>query len=173
MNTQLAPVKALPEVPTTTDERDREGLAAGLIGAVAVAAFFLVVDLARGRPLLTPTILGIALLDGPSAVARPELIHVSLGIVAFFTTVHFLAFAAVGRIASSLIAIGERYKDASFGAFLLIVMSLYGFEAACSLFASDVVGALGAWEMFAANLLAVIGMTAYFWHRHPDFTVET
>jgi hypothetical protein len=172
MDTQLAPAKVPSEIQPAINERDREGLVAGLIGALAVAAFFLAVDVARGRPLQTPSILGTALLDGPSAVARPELIHVSLGIVAFFTLVHFTAFAVVGRIAASLVAIGERYKDASFGAFLLIVMSLYGFEAACSLFASDVVGALGAWEMFAANLLAVIGMTAYFWHRHPDFTVE-
>jgi hypothetical protein len=153
--------------------RTKEGLVAGLIGATSVAAFFFVVDVARGRPLLTPTILGTALLEGPAAVARPETIHVSLGIVAFFTLVHFIAFAVIGRIASALLALGERYADASYGVFMLIVMSLYGFEAACSMFASDVVGALGAWEMFAANLLAVIGMTGYFWRRHPKFTVVT
>src|SRR2546425_12202169 len=38
----------------------REGVVAGLIGAVVVAVWFLVFDPARGRPFLTPGLLGVA-----------------------------------------------------------------------------------------------------------------
>ena len=43
-----------------TGERSvlKEGIVAGLIGAAAVAVWFFVFDLARGRPLLTPGLLG-------------------------------------------------------------------------------------------------------------------
>src|SRR2546430_3897385 len=44
----------------------REGVVAGLIGAVVVAVWFLFFDLARGRPFLTPGLLGGAVFRGPS-----------------------------------------------------------------------------------------------------------
>jgi len=44
----------------------REGVVAGLIGAVVVAVWFLFFDLARGRPFLTPGLLGGAVFRGPA-----------------------------------------------------------------------------------------------------------
>ncbi len=179
MGTQIAP-SILPV--TVTDARTSEGyelsrlgegLVTGLIGAAAIAGFFFSVDLARGQPLHTPTILGTALLRGPAAVAHPETISVSIAMVTFFTLVHFLVFAGIGVVASSLVRLGERYPDASYGALVLIVMALYGFEAACAVFAVEVVGALGAGQFFAANLLAVLGMSGFLWYRHPRFQILT
>src|SRR5438094_265370 len=42
----------------------REGIIAGLIGAAVVAVWFLILDVARGRPFLTPTILRAAVFFG-------------------------------------------------------------------------------------------------------------
>jgi hypothetical protein len=179
MGTQIAP-SILPV--TVTESRTSEGhelsrlgegLVTGLIGAAAIAGFFFVVDLSRGQPLHTPTILGTALLRGPAAVARPETISVSIAMITFFTLVHFLVFAAIGVLASSLVRLGERYPDASYGALVVIIMALYGLEAACTVFAGEVVGALGAGQFFAANLLAMLGMCGFLWYRHPRFTVVT
>ncbi len=39
----------------------REGIVAGLLGATAVAVWFLVVDTIAGRPFLTPAMLGASL----------------------------------------------------------------------------------------------------------------
>ena len=38
----------------------REGICAGLIGAAVVAVWFLLLDLWRGQPFLTPGLLGAA-----------------------------------------------------------------------------------------------------------------
>ena len=42
----------------------REGVVGGLIGAAVVALWFLLFDLARGKPLLTPALLGAAVFYG-------------------------------------------------------------------------------------------------------------
>ena len=39
----------------------KEGFIAGIVGALTVALWFLVVDMMHGRPFYTPTILGTAL----------------------------------------------------------------------------------------------------------------
>ena len=50
----------------------KEGLILGLIGAAAVAAWFLLVDLIAGRPFFTPAVLGSFVFFGlrdPAAVS--------------------------------------------------------------------------------------------------------
>src|SRR5947207_1181536 len=47
----------------------REGVVAGLIGAVVVAVWFLAFDIARGKPFLTPGLLGAAVFQGVTAPA--------------------------------------------------------------------------------------------------------
>src|ERR687892_97720 len=83
----------------------REGAVAGVIGAAVVALWFLVFDIARGRPLLTPALLGAAFFLGADAPADLE---VRLGPVLGYTLLHGLAFVAFGIIAASVIAATER-----------------------------------------------------------------
>src|SRR5437879_8435009 len=68
----------------------REGFIAGLIGAGAVALWFLVVDIIAGRPFFTPAMLGSAVFFGEtdpskaviafSRVVPYTMIHVSFGV---------------------------------------------------------------------------------------------
>ena len=83
----------------------REGVVAGLIGAVVVALWFLVFDVARGRPLLTPALLGAAVFYG---VNNPIGLHVQPSLVLGYTVIHGLAFIAFGIIAAGVIAASER-----------------------------------------------------------------
>ena len=78
---------------TATEERTavREGIVTGLIGASVVALFFLGVDLIRGVPGLTPSVLGeVFVLRRPSAVTT----SVDMTAAALYTGVHLLTFAA-------------------------------------------------------------------------------
>src|SRR6185295_9479726 len=77
-----------------------QGLAAGVLGAAAVAIWFLIVDLVAGRPFFTPSILGTALFQGSAAVATPERVPVSLEMVVVFTWIHVLVFVIIGVAAS-------------------------------------------------------------------------
>src|SRR3989337_80757 len=79
----------------------REGIVAGLLGAAVVAVWFLFFDLARGRPLLTPGLLGAAVFQG---VTDPIGLEIAPGNVLGYTLLHGLAFVAFGVIAASVMA---------------------------------------------------------------------
>ena len=72
----------------------QEGLVAGIIGALTVALWFLVVDVLHGRPLYTPTVLGTALFGRATVVGSYDTLPVSMDMVLMFTWVHGLTFAA-------------------------------------------------------------------------------
>src|SRR5439155_461856 len=75
----------------------REGVVAGLIGAVVVALWFFAIDAVQGEPFRTPKLLGTALLRQSAPTAA----------VLSYTVVHGLAFIVVGVIGSVLIAGAE------------------------------------------------------------------
>ena len=77
-----------------------EGLATGLVGAAAVAIWFLVVDLLAGAPLHTPAALGSAVLLGAASASEIEL---NVGVMAVYSILHLAAFVAVGLAFSLLV----------------------------------------------------------------------
>src|SRR5256885_796754 len=77
----------------------REGIVAGLIGAAVVAVWFLFFDIARGRPFLTPGLLGAAVFQG---VTNPTGLEITVANVVGYTLIHGLAFIAFGVVAPSL-----------------------------------------------------------------------
>src|SRR2546427_11703092 len=83
----------------------REGVVAGLIGAVVVEVWFLFFDLARGRPFLTPGLLGGAVFRGTST---PVGLEITVANALGYTAIHVLAFIAFGVVAARLLAVIER-----------------------------------------------------------------
>src|SRR5713101_1920758 len=94
----------------------REGIVAGVIGAAVVAVWFLLFDIWRGRPFLTPGLLGAAVFQG---VTNPIGLEPTVANVVGYTIVHGLAFIAFGVIAASLMAVSER-KPTLFVAFVIL-----------------------------------------------------
>src|SRR4029077_16126919 len=86
----------------------------------------------RGKPFLTPGLLGAAVFQG---VTDPAGLKPTFGNVLGYTIIHGLAFVAFGVVAASLIAARER-EPALFLAFVILFAS---FE----VFVFGVVGALG------------------------------
>lgn len=141
----------------------REGIVAGVIGAAVVSLWFLLFDIARGRPLLTPALLGAAVFQGATS---PSGVHVALGPILGYTLLHVLAFIAFGVIAAAVIAASEREPTlviavvvlfACFEAFFLGVVGVLG---------RGVTDALSWWGILAANFLAAVAMLWYFLLRH-------
>src|SRR5438093_1593248 len=93
-------------VRTNTGDILLDGLFAGAIGAFTVALWFLVLDLAAGRPLFTPALLGTVLLHGGDAAAQG--VTVAPLEVAAYTAFHFLVFLGIGAGFSWLMALLER-----------------------------------------------------------------
>jgi hypothetical protein len=164
-------VDALPDPNRDVARLYQEGMIAGVIGAATVALWFLLLDTAAGRPLYTPTVLGTAIFRH-AALASPETLSVSMEMVLMFTWIHVLVFAALGGIASRLLAMVERNPSWGFGLLLLFVVFEFGFVAAASLIASPVLRVIPWPSVLAANLLAAAAMSAYFWRRHPQLVVN-
>jgi hypothetical protein len=148
----------------------REGVIAGVIGATAVAIWFLLLNGIAGRPLLyTPEILGRALfrIFGP---------HGSEGGIVYiiaYTIIHYAAFFLVG-VALSFIVHRAEEQPTILALFLVLFvvmeMAFYGLTAILS--DEALLGSMAWWEIGAANLLAALLMGAYMWRLHPALRQE-
>lgn len=149
-----------------------EGIVAGLLGAATIALWFLIIDTVNGRPLYTPTVLGTAVFRGGAGLDHPETLPISFEMVMMFTWVHALVFAAVGGIASRLLAFAEHTANVGFGIVLLFVIFEFGFVAVTMVVAEQVLHSLAWPAVLGGNLLAAAVMGAYFWRRHPNLNIE-
>jgi hypothetical protein len=148
-----------------------EGIVAGVIGAVTVALWFLLVDALAGRPLYTPTVLGTALFYGGAGLDAPEHIAASFEPALMFTWVHVLAFVVIGGIAAQLLRLAEKDPNYGFGILLLFVGFMFGFVVIAMIFADAVLQAVTWPAILGGNVLAAAAMTAYFRRRHPDLRI--
>ena len=158
--------------PIDTTRVYKEGLIAGVLGAVTVAVWFLVVDMMHGRPFYTPTVLGTALFGRGVWPATLEALPPSFEMVAMFTWVHVLAFAVIGVVVAQLLALAERNPSLGFGFVLLFVILEACFTVAAMIVAEPVLRALTWQAILAANFLAAAVMAAYFWLRHPTLQMR-
>lgn len=141
----------------------QEGVGAGLIGAAVVALWFLAFDIARGKPLLTPALLGAAVFYG---VNTPIGLEIAVGPILGYTLLHGLAFVAFGVVAASLIAASER-EPPLFVAFVILFACFEAFFfGVVGALGQSVMGALVWWSILIGNLLASAAMLAYFFRRH-------
>jgi hypothetical protein len=148
-----------------------EGLVAGLIGAAAIALWFLIVDTLRGHPMYTPNVLGTALFRGGTGLENPAALPVDFEVVLSFTWVHVLAFLVIGALAARLVALAERDANFGFGVLLLFVFFEFGFVVASMVFAEPVLRAIAWPEVLLGNLIAAAAMAATFWRRHPSLQI--
>jgi hypothetical protein len=144
-----------------------DGVFAGLIGASAVALWFLVVDTALREALFTPSLVASAVLKGMPASAEHQ---VDLTMVAAFTALHSMAFIAFGVTASWLVDQFQHTPDLpliTIGVFLALEG---GFVIATKLLVPDVAEVIGHGFIVAGNVFAAVGMGLYLrdTQRHPE-----
>ena len=142
----------------------REGFITGLIGAAVVALFYLGVDLIRGMPLLTPSVLGETfVLRRPDSVTT----QVDMTAVGLYTVVHLLIFSAFGL---ALVATIRRAETSSLAryAILPIFMAFEVFFIGVLAVASETTrGLFPVGSVLAANALSALAMGWYLWRSHP------
>ena len=149
----------------TTSDMMLDGLFTGMIGAIAVALWFLVLDLAAGRPLFTPALLGTVLLHGGEAAREVTIAPVE---IAAYTAFHFVVFILVGVLLSWLMNLFERFPIMFFVilvVFICLQLAFFGLNLALG---AELMGRLRPWTVVVANLLAAAGMAFYQWKRHPS-----
>lgn len=147
----------------------REGLIAGLIGASAVAIWFLVADILARQPFFTPGALGSILFLGAQG---PEGVVISAGTVSGYTLVHFAAFIVLGTIMSGIVTQIERFPPLAFALLLLFVVFETFFIVMVAMLGSWMVEALEWWVVLLGNLFAAVVMGGYLWRAHPVLREE-
>lgn len=143
----------------------REGLVVGLLGAVAVMLWFLVIDLINGRALFTPGALGSALFMGARGVTE---VQVTTETVLGYTGVHLLSFMLVGLIASALVEGARREPHVLLALVLLFVTLEVIFIGVLAVVASWLLDAIHFSMIIAANLIAAVVMGGYLLYKHPE-----
>lgn len=145
----------------------REGVVAGAIGALAVAIWFLIVDVIAGRPFFTPSMLGAALasvLGGPSMTAFAN--------VVVYTVFHFAVFFAVGILLAWVVHRAESEPSVLVIFLLLFIICELGFYGITAILAETRMRSLAWYQIAAGNVLAAVSMGWYLWKAHPALRAE-
>jgi hypothetical protein len=142
----------------------REGIIAGMLGALSIAIWFLILDVTAGRPFYTPNLLGasLATLFGPDVTGDSMLMHVLV-----YTIFHFPVFIGVGILAAYLVHRSEANPSILAGFLILFVafeVGWYGWTALLS----ESWGSFAWWQVMGANLIAAAVMGTYLWRTHPQ-----
>ena len=164
MTTEQMPSTAVLKKVSASDVM-LDGVFAGMIGALIVALWFLVLDLAHGRPLFTPALLGSVLLHGTAGAQAASVQPLE---VAAYTAFHFLAFLAVGIGLSYLMTLFERFPIMFFVLLVLFLCLQLGFFVLDLALGAELMGRLRPWTVIVANVLAAAGMALYLMKRHPS-----
>lgn len=141
----------------------REGVIAGLIGAVIVAVWFLIYDAARGQPFRTPALLGAATFQG---VADPSAVPVTTGLVVQYTVLHGVVFALIGILIAFLIVSAQQEPAHLLVLFIVIASFEVFFLAIVVGLARPVLSEMAWWTILLGNALAAAGMLGYFFIGH-------
>lgn len=147
----------------------REGLIAGLIGAAAVAFWFLLVDVVAGTPFFTPAMLGSAVFWG---LRDPAAVEITFQAVIGYTMLHVVAFGLVGMLAALFAAMVESFPSTLFLVVVFFVLFELGFYIVVAIMAQPLLGALAWSNVAVGNLIAAGGMGFYLWKAHPRIREE-
>jgi len=145
----------------------REGLIAGGLGALAVALWFLLVDVIARRALHTPALLGALVSRTPDPIAASEGPN-RLMFAALYTPIHFILFALFGVLVVFLMHRAKKRPSLLMLALVLFAVFEGGFTGFVALLAQTALGDLAWYQVAIGNLLAVIVMAWYVWRCHPD-----
>jgi len=143
-----------------------EGTDVGIIGGLAVALWFLLLESIAGRPLLTPSLLGQVVLMGDST---PDTRGIVFGAILLYTAFHFVVFALIGMGLVALVHWGTEnsvVRYALLPVFLAFEVLFYGLLEVLSEGTGEL---FPFWAVVSANTLAAISMGLYLWIRHPAF----
>ena len=142
----------------------REGVIAGIIGGVIVAAWFFIYDVAIGHPFHTPALLGAIIFNG---MTEPQGFVVTAALVLGYSVLHFFAFILFGIAASITMAASEYEPLLALGTLVLFVWFELCFAAFVTFLAQSAVQAIGWWNIIGGNVTALAAIIAYYEIRHP------
>lgn len=149
-------------MPTDANRIVREGVAAGLIGATAIAVWFGVLDAISGSLLATPIMLGASLatlFQGIGSTSDPAAFLL-------YTVAHYALFVGIGLVFAWVVTKAERAPSALIGFIGLFVAFQVGWVGWTTVLAQSL-GSIAWYQVFIANVIASAAMGYYMYRQHP------
>jgi len=141
-----------------------EGVVSGVVAGATVALWYLICDLAGGRPFHTPEMLQLIFFPGFHATPTGRF----LGEAAIaFTGLHFAAFIAFGLATAAIVAASEREPLLLAAALIIYACFEVSFLSLIAFLDGSALGELGWWTIASANLLTLAMMYGFHRMRHP------
>jgi uncharacterized membrane protein YgdD (TMEM256/DUF423 family) len=140
-----------------------EGIVTGLVGAIVVAIWYLVVDLARGEPLSTPNVLGQVFVERdtlPTARIVPQA-------VAEYSLLHFAVFFLLGIGLVWLTHLASRNPSLRMGVWLGLVIGFLLFLGHLVMLYALTDQRMAWLPAIGGSALGMGSMAIYLWNRHP------
>jgi putative oxidoreductase len=148
----------------------REGIVAGLIGALTIAVWFGLLDVIAGHPFFTPATLGHSLLSVFGAIPPDE---GTLTFVIVYSIFHFTAFVFVGLVASLIVTLARHEPSILLGFAILFAVTEIGIYGLVALLGETSPLQRGAWlPIMVGNVLAACTMGYYFHKKHSELEHE-
>jgi len=165
MSVPLAAADKRPDLTTAIWLVVENGVLSGILGAVVVALWFLLLDVVtRGTPFYTPSLLGSIAFAGKNA---SEVAGVDGAAVFAYTGLHGLLFLFAGVTLAAMVAQFERNPQAG----MILLLLFVTFEAILwSVGVSSIpalAGVVGAWAILVANLASAAVMFVFLLRRYP------
>ncbi|WP_419948624.1 hypothetical protein [Candidatus Palauibacter sp.] len=148
-----------------THEVTRHGIYAGLLGALVVAAWFLIIDSILREPFYTPAALATVLFRGAPTTASVE---IAVAPILGYTLAHFAFFVLFGVAVSGLAKQAIRFPPLALGILILFVVFEVFFIAMVAMLGGWILEELAWWSILVGNVFAALVMGAYLWRAHPE-----
>ncbi len=142
-----------------------EGILVGVVGAVAVATWLFLVDLATGRPLHTAAAFGSSILLGARSASE---ISFNLGVILAYSVLHVTAFVVVGVAFAWVARRAHQARKFWTQAVVMLLLLELMFFGTVPMVSGWVIEDVGLWVLVVANAMAIISMGVWLWHKHPD-----
>jgi len=123
------------------------GALSGMLGAVAMALWFLAIDASQGQPFRTPAFLEAALLGRDTIVVTP-------GNIVLYSVIHLALFALAGVAVAWLLGRIRAVPGVLAGLIVGFVLYELVFFASVAVTGVDIVESLGWLEYLTGNLIA-------------------
>lgn len=130
------------------------GVVAGIVGATAMAFWFLIIDGAQGLPFRTPAFIANSLLG-------TEGIGIAVGPVVLYTLIHYGAWVAVGLLVSWVLTLVETASPLLLGLVLGFALFDLVFYGSVIVTGADVVAELGWPPVLIGNLVAGVSALGF------------
>ena len=147
----------------------REGFVAGVLGAVIVGLWYLVVDAAAGHPFQTFNALGGVFFRGD---ANPGAREIMPGQVAGYALLHLVVFVVLGIGLTLVVHLASRHLALRMGVWIGVVVAFLFLAGYAYTLATSTGGRVRPWSVVVGALLGVLTMGGYLWRRHPRLGSE-